>query len=95
MQGKDKQPISNTLCSACNRFFGNPQTGNMCSSCYKQHLTKLIGHPPEDKKPDKEVVPEKKEEVKEKTGPELPKQVGNGHKVFRRIRLNAGFAKFG
>ena len=60
------------LCKSCKRFFGNPQTNGMCSSCYKLNLAKMLG----PKVPQKEPEPVKKaeEEKKDKPTPEKPKQ---------------------
>ena len=77
MKGSDKSPASDSLCSKCSKFYGNPQNSNMCSSCYKEHLTKLIGPVKEEKKAVETAVaaPTKLEENKAKTEPEKPKQV--------------------
>ncbi len=74
MERNDKQTNTSQLCSKCKRFFGNPQTNNMCSMCYKTHLSAVLGSRPEEKK----VVMTKAEPVAESArvaAPEKPKQV--------------------
>ncbi len=72
----EKPPTTAGLCTVCQRFFGNPQTNNMCSACYKSHLSKLLGGPPADKPA--AAAPAKAEEIKqpvqeEKVPAEAPK----------------------
>ncbi len=41
MQGKQNETSSRTLCAACNQFYGDPSTNNLCSCCYKARVAQL------------------------------------------------------
>lgn len=79
MEGNDKQKSAapDQFCIKCNRFFGNPQTNNMCSKCYREHLTSVLGSTTGVNKSSPAAPPcaPVLEEVKKKSDPERPKQV--------------------